>query len=664
MGELKLAQRILRLCHELYGRTSGPAQAVLDWVSVNRELLWPRRVWPEDEPAGDPMVVLKPAVTWDMIPALAAELGPGASGCPLHACVAAVADQLALEPFDRALLDAAVTMQRSPLLASLRMRLGGAGGNELLLLGTLAGADPAHAPQAVRRSKSVTLGLLVVENERAALDLAWTFDRLLDRGALDETQLLAALVGVRQVPKLGPEDFTECKPALDLLCRMLSGALRSGAKGVNVLLHGPPGTGKTEFARTLAAGAGAALIAVGELDWDGEEPDRCARLQALRRAQRMLARRRDTLLLFDEMEDLFAPQPPGCGQHGSKLFVNRLFEDNAVPVIWTSNALCEVDPAHLRRMSYVFRMGHPSAKARARIVARVAAEEGVPKLVDALAPLVANEAETAGIARLALRGANLADAEPAEAETIARSLLAGLRGGQELAFRRSAAPLHLDLFESDPAIPDLVARIAAPGAPADVSMLLAGPPGTGKTALAAELADRLDRPLLVKRTSDLLSKWVGGTEANIAAAFAEARADDAVLLFDEADSLLLDRADARHSWERTQVNELLTWMDEHPLPFIAATNHPQRLDPAAMRRFVFKLSLDTLGPERAALAWTRFFPHPPPPALARVAGLTPGDFAVVASQLRFGGAAEPEVLLRLLEAEVRAKLGATGRIGF
>ena len=107
----------------------------------------------------------------------------------------------------------------------------------------------------------------------------------------------------------------------------------------------------------------------------------------------------------------------------------------------------------------------------------------------------------------------------------------------------------------------LLERIAAPGAPADVSLLLTGPPGTGKTALAAALAERLDRPLLVKRASDLLSKWVGETEARIADAFAEARESGALLLFDEADSLLSDRADARRSWEISQVNELLTWMD-------------------------------------------------------------------------------------------------------
>jgi SpoVK/Ycf46/Vps4 family AAA+-type ATPase len=78
------------------------------------------------------------------------------------------------------------------------------------------------------------------------------------------------------------------------------------------------------------------------------------------------------------------------------------------------------------------------------------------------------------------------------------------------------------------------------------------------------------------------------------------------LLFDEVDSLLFDRATARTSWEVGQVNELLTWLDRHPLPVIAATNHGHKLDPAALRRFVFKLELQPLGQELMRRAFERF----------------------------------------------------------
>ncbi|MFL6843527.1 MAG: ATP-binding protein, partial [Allosphingosinicella sp.] len=260
--------------------------------------------------------------------------------------------------------------------------------------------------------------------------------------------------------------------------------------------------------------------------------------------------------------------------------------------------------------------------------------------------------------------AALAGGGGADAEAAGRSLILGLRGARTLPSLPGGGPLDLSLYEADREIAPLVERLAAPGAASDFSLLLTGPPGTGKTALAAHLAERLDRPLTVKRASDLLSKWLGETEANIAEAFAEARETGAVLLFDEADSLLLDRSDAQRSWEITQVNELLTWMDAHPLPFVAATNFARRLDPAALRRFVFKIELRAMSPEAAERAWACFFGGTPPARLAQVSGLTPGDFAVVKRQLRYIREPSSGQILALLEAEAKAKPERVAKIGF
>ncbi len=132
-----------------------------------------------------------------------------------------------------------------------------------------------------------------------------------------------------------------------------------------------------------------------------------------------------------------------------------------------------------------------------------------------------------------------------------------------------------------------------------------------------------------KRASDLMSMWVGETEKKIAAAFAEARDTGAFLVFDEADSLLADRRFAHRSWEISQVNEMLTWMESHPFPFACTTNFGEHLDAATLRRFVFKVTLNYLSPTQAVTAFRIYFGLAPPAEIATLTALTPGDFAVV-----------------------------------
>lgn len=182
--------------------------------------------------------------------------------------------------------------------------------------------------------------------------------------------------------------------------------------------------------------------------------------------------------------------------------------------------------------------------------------------------------------------------------------------------------------------------------------------------------------MLRKQASDLLDKYVGGTEKALAAAFAEARERRAVLLLDEADSLLQSRRTAQRPWEVSQVNELLVQMERFDGVLVCATNLIERLDEAVMRRFDRKIRFAPLSPEQAARLFAELLrsrgakPGPTEDwtaALARLGGLTAGDFATVTRQTRlFDERPAPERLLALLEAELAVRDPQRGRtpIGF
>jgi SpoVK/Ycf46/Vps4 family AAA+-type ATPase len=176
------------------------------------------------------------------------------------------------------------------------------------------------------------------------------------------------------------------------------------------------------------------------------------------------------------------------------------------------------------------------------------------------------------------------------------------------------------------------------------SMCLYGPPGAGKTALARHIAHTLELPVILRRGSDLLSMYVGGTEHNIAEMFEAAAAEPSVLILDEADSFLQSRSEAKHSWEITQVNELLTQMEEYDGLFICTTNLLEKLDAASLRRFDWKISFSAMT---ASQRWAFFLQEfhllggnietarlLQPMVRQQLGGLTPGDFAPVTRQFR------------------------------
>lgn len=477
-----------------------------------------------------------------------------------------------------------------------------------------------------------------------------------------------ALLGPVQTTDLDWEDFSWLGRDVELAKSVLGASCEEGRKGINILLYGRPGSGKTEFARVLAAETGLTLFSVGEGTERDYEPDREDRLNDLRLAQAIASRRQGSVILFDEMEDLLGEVNHRYGhgyvRAGSKVFLNRVLEELPVPVIWTTNDIDDFDPAYLRRMTIAIEVKSLGQKQRARTIKRMADAKGFELPGEEAAVLARNLPAEPGIWAQALSSAQMIGAEVDDLERIARGIARA--SGQERGADLYDAGDHYDphLVNANIDLEAMLERLAKDRSLHNVSFCFSGPPGTGKSAYVRHIADRLGYDLKLVRASDLISKWVGESEENIADAFREARETGQFLLFDEADSLLGDRRGAQRNWEVSQVNEMLTWMESHPLPFACTTNLVERLDQASMRRFLVKARFDYLKKEQVAYAFELFFGLKAPHDAAKLEHLTPADFAVVKKKAKLLGASSPVELLQLLEAECAVKDGAMAKIGF
>ena len=507
-----------------------------------------------------------------------------------------------------------------------------------------------------------------------------------DARALDRLSRLVFLPGpadgdVRNIlfepappAELGYEDFDHIADDRDHAAKLLKGALEAGEPGVHVLFHGPPGTGKTSLAATLATHLGVPLYVIGEADDHGREPNREERLAELRMAGHLLGPGRNAILLVDEgFDDLdlnsyrsgipfFDEGLPRRRTLGSKVFVNKLIERAPLPVLWCTNDARSISPAIRDRMTFSIPLQNPPAEVMAGMWQKLGQENQLGlEYTDSVS--LAKDFDVSP--RAAARSVKAARLGGGGLSTIRRNLASvqRLAGGKP---PRSVLPGWYDptLLAADEDVVQLADRLVETGE-RQFSVLLSGPPGSGKSEYARYLAGRLGMRVMERRASDLLGMYVGETEQAMANMFAAARDTRSFLIIDEIEGLLSDRSRARHSWELSSVDEMLGWLESHPQPFAATTNMSSWLDPATQRRFTFRVTLGYLSREQVTAAFCGFFGMEAPAAVRELTNLTPGDFQVVRRRAKVMGVLENVTRLReMLSKESQAKADAPKQMGF
>jgi len=546
-----------------------------------------------------------------------------------------------------------------------------------------------HKPSKIKlalspKGKLASSGLVTVDRDGSNTMLNKL--EILSRDFADRMMTLDADIeemirdSVRKCSKsaLNVDDFSYLENDLSLLIPYLKQSIDERKKGVNILFYGQPGTGKTELTKAIAKALDTGIYEVSYADEDDEPISGDKRLKAYKVAQSFFGNN-NVMLMFDEIEDVVGDNRTfgffSAPKQNNKGWMNRILENNQIPTIWITNDIRSMDPAMIRRYDMSIEIPIPPKAKRKEII-----EQDCGKMLsqNSIEKIAKNESIAPALVARAAKVVNSIDKTKTNKEKAFENILNNTLKAQGYPIIQNssevdALPKSYDpkYINTDVDLQELTEGIKQnPNA----RICFYGVPGTGKSAFGKWIAQYTDKPFLLKKGSDLISMWVGGTEKNIANAFREAKEEGAVLVFDEVDSFLQDRRGAKNSWEVTQVNEMLVQMENFDGIFIATTNLMSGLDQASLRRFDIKLEFGYLKPKQA---WRLFIKECKlleidiidkvklKQKINTLAQLTPGDFAAVKRQNMFRPLKSATMFADRLEEESALKEGKSHmKMGF
>lgn len=477
-------------------------------------------------------------------------------------------------------------------------------------------------------------------------------------------KILKNIIFLSKPAKLSLEKYSQLEDIVNVLSGYLNQVTVDKEHGVNILIYGVPGSGKTEFARTIANYCNLELYEVAS-DRNSDTPlDINGRFRAYRLGQIICECKGRPAILFDEVEDVFIENNPfiknNSNNSGRKSWVNQLLESNPVPSFWITNNIASIDPAYVRRFDLVVEINSPPRRVRKELLNEYLVDlpvstEWKKMMSDNETLLPALIERSANVVRRSMLQVKPEKTEKTLEILLGNTIEAMGYSRPIIKNTKSEIKYRLDMLNTDFPVESIYEGLKSFG---QGRLCLYGPPGTGKTAFGKYLSTALDIALISKKASDITSPYLGVSEQNMAAMFREAKEENAILMLDEADTFLSDRKNAQRSWEVSAVNEMLTQMESFEGIFIASTNFMESLDSASIRRFDIKLKFDYLTSEQVEVMFEELLDqhklelnHSAKNDLKNLRFVTPGDFAVIQRKLKFSKVNTVNSILNMIKQE-------------
>lgn len=468
------------------------------------------------------------------------------------------------------------------------------------------------------------------------------------------------LLGNKCHTKFKASDFKHLEKEYAMCVKIIKNAIKNRTKGVNILLYGVPGAGKTEFAKSIVQSACKLLYEIPYINYDDEDMTTYQRLVALKTNLNITRKNKDMVLLYDEADNITNYNFKEESNTPSKILVNNVTENVSTPVIWTLNNIRNIDDAFLRRMTYAVKFNKLNENTQIKIWQKELKRNNITVPRNKIIELSSKYDVSLSVIKNAVDTTKLIKGNAENFECFIDSISTAMNYGYHIErenknkYKNNDFIYNDKLANSDIDLKFLTEKLKQTKK-MNFSICIYGEPGTGKSEYAKYLAHRLGLKIVQKKASDIFGKFVGETEENIALSFKEAKNKKAMLIIDEADSFLQSRKNAKNSWEVSFVNEMLTQMENFDYPFVCTTNLMDTLDEASLRRFTFKIKFDFLTSQQIRIAFAHFFKQKISENACNINGLTIGDFVTVKKKLEFLGINNSNDILDLLIQEVKFK---------